>query len=223
MPFAIRKFDTARPLGETLKTLRKSAKVTLTELEKKTKIRRCYLEALEKNDYAHLPEPLYTRKFVKTYVTALGGNEKYFLERYEEERGTCDLISPTRLPRARARAIQFLVASKFLKICVIGIVALLLFSYLGLQMRAIVSAPALMITLPKDGWQTQQATVHVEGRVQENARVEINGDPVLLNEDGTFTHEVALRRGLNLVTIRAKKRYSRTSEVFRRVIFEQKN
>lgn len=221
MPFAIRKFDTAKPLGETLKTLRKAARLTLAELETKTKIRRCYLEALEKSDYGSLPEPLYTRKFVKTYVNALGGNEKYFLERYEEERGTCDLVALSRLPRARVRPIQFLVGNRFAKICTLALVGAGLLTYLGFQMHAIVSSPEIILLTPQDGQTTKEAVVLVSGQVADGVRVKVNEENVLLGAQGNFEQEVALKRGLNLITINATKRYSRANEIYRRVVFEQ--
>ena len=64
--------------------------------------------------------------------------------------------------------------------------------------------------------------VEVAGRVFEEAEVYIDGEQILLNQDGTFVAQVDLERGLNLITVEAKKRYSRTSRVDRRVVFEEK-
>ncbi|MFH1405546.1 MAG: helix-turn-helix domain-containing protein [Patescibacteria group bacterium] len=220
MSFAIRKFDKSKPLGETLRELRRAGNVTLSELEKKTKIRRCYLEALENDNYVFLPEPLYTRKYLKTYIQALGGNEKYFLERFEDECGTCDFVINARLPRQRTKAIQFLVASKFMKFAGIIIVALLVSSYIGWQVFKIISPPEIIISFPENGYSTKEALITIQGYVKKGISVVINEEEVLLTQSGDFKHEIALERGTNIIAIEAKKRYSRPKIEYKRVVLE---
>lgn len=221
MTFVIRKLQEEQTLGQQLRALRRMANLTLTEMEERTKIQKSYLQAFEENDFDHLPEPLYVRNFLKTYVRALGGDETYFVERFDIERGTCDYVGSARLPRRRARAIQFLVASRFIKYSILGVFAIALVTYLGLQLRAITAPPQIVVTEPSDGFMTGEATISVTGLAKGATDVRINGETVLLDQEGKFELDVALERGLNVITIEGAKRYSRPATIYRRVMLDQ--
>lgn len=218
MTFIIRKFDHSESLGGKLKAIRAAAGLTLSELSARTKIRKIFLQAFETGNYAKLPDPVYARSYLKVYVRALGGDVGYFLEQFESECGTCDFTKNARLPRARARTFQFLVASRFVKIFSFGFVGLMIVGYLGLQVRAIISPPELLIFDPTDGIKTQEALITVTGQAQEGSHVRVNGLDVLLSQDGTFEVDVALERGLNVIAIESQKRYSKPAMEFRRVV-----
>jgi len=70
-------------LGETLRQARLDKSVSLVEAARDTRIRRSYLEALEAEDDAALPPPVYTRGFVKTYAEYLGLNPQAMVELYQ--------------------------------------------------------------------------------------------------------------------------------------------
>jgi cytoskeletal protein RodZ len=55
---------------------------SLADAEEATRVRRRYLEALEADDYAALPPPVYTRGFVRTYAEYLGLNPKAMADLY---------------------------------------------------------------------------------------------------------------------------------------------
>lgn len=218
MAFVIRKFDYSESLGEKLKAIRKSAGLTLSEMAAKTKIQKSFLQALEVGNYTKLPDPIYARNYLKVYVRALGGDVGYFVEQFEDECGTCDFTKNARLPRARARALQFLVASRLVKVFSLSLIGLMIVGYLGFQVRAIVSPPELLVFAPADGIKTQEALITVTGQAQEGSQVRVNGVDVLLSQDGTFEVDVALERGLNVIAIESQKRYSKSATEYRRVV-----
>ncbi len=221
MAFTIRQFHHSERLGDKLKALRKEANFTLSDMERLTKISRTYLQLIESGDFCQLPDPIYTRNYLKVYLRVFQADEKYFLNIFEQEHGTCDFITQARLPRQRTQAFRFFVASRFIKIGVFACIALAIFFYLGVQVREIISPPKLAIYEPTDGFTTNDATILVTGTVEDDASVRVNGINVLLNKNGTFDVEVALERGLNLITIESIKRYSRPSIEYRRVILQQ--
>ncbi|MBI4591944.1 helix-turn-helix domain-containing protein [Candidatus Uhrbacteria bacterium] len=218
MAFVIRKFDYSESLGKKLKSIRAAAGLTLSELSAATKIRKRFLQAFETGDYAKLPDPIYARNFLKIYVRALGGDIEYFLTQFETECGTCDFTKNSRLPRARARAFQFLVASRFVQVFTLSLVGLAIVGYLGVQVRAIISPPELVVFEPNDGTKTDEALISVTGQAQEGSRVQVNGVDVLLSKDGSFEADVALERGLNVIAIESTKRYSKPATEYRRVV-----
>lgn len=220
MPFVIRQFHHEQTLGEKLHTLRKDARLTLSELAEKTKIQKSYLKAFEANAFQALPDPIYTRNYLKTIVQTLGADEAYYLDQFEQERGTCDTIKNLQLPRQRARATTFFVTSRLAHMSVFLILIGLLSSYIGFQVKSIITPPELAVLAPIDGILTTDATILVKGKTEKGAVVSINGVNVLLAQDGSFEQEVALERGLNVLRVEGSKRYSHLAQKYIRVIFD---
>lgn len=59
-------------IGATLRKARQDIGATLDDVEYETKIRKRYLDALEREDYGDLPSAVYARGFLKTYANYLG-------------------------------------------------------------------------------------------------------------------------------------------------------
>ncbi|MBV9324620.1 MAG: helix-turn-helix domain-containing protein [Chloroflexi bacterium] len=70
-------------LGETLRQARLDKGVSLADAARDTRIRRSYLEALEGEDLATLPPPVYTRGFLRTYAEYLGLNAQAMVDLYQ--------------------------------------------------------------------------------------------------------------------------------------------
>ena len=70
-------------LGETLRQARLDKSVSLADAARDTRIRRSYLEALEAEDVASLPPPVYTRGFLRTYAEYLGLNAQAMVDLYQ--------------------------------------------------------------------------------------------------------------------------------------------
>ena len=69
-------------LGETLRQARLNKGVSLADAARETRIRGAYLEALEAEDAAALPPPVYARGFLRTYAEYLGLNPQAVLKRF---------------------------------------------------------------------------------------------------------------------------------------------
>ncbi len=72
-------------IGATLRETRMRARIDVSEIEAKTKIRAKYLRALENEEWDLLPGPAYVRSFLRTYAQALGLDSKALLEEYRRE------------------------------------------------------------------------------------------------------------------------------------------
>jgi len=59
-------------IGRILEQKRKERGLSLEEVEQATKIRKRYLDGLEREDYAVLPAGVYAQGFLKTYANFLG-------------------------------------------------------------------------------------------------------------------------------------------------------
>lgn len=221
MVFVMRKLDrTPKTLGEKLRALRRGQAVSLDMIEKATHIQRSYLTALEKGYYDELPEPMYTRQFIRAYARELGADEQYFLELYDEECGRCDLVKPMQTPRQKVRLSRFFVWNRFVQIAVLGLLVVGIVGYLAFQVRDIIAPPSVVLLTPEDESMTNIPTILVDGYVDTEATVYINGDQVVLNSDFSFESQIDLQQGLNVIVVEAERRYSRRARVERHVVFD---
>ena len=60
------------PVGTHLRQLREARGVSLEEIARATRVNSSYLQALEADDHASLPVPVFTRGFIRAYCQALG-------------------------------------------------------------------------------------------------------------------------------------------------------
>ena len=72
-------------LGEVLRTAREARDVDLALVERDTKIRARYLQALEDGDYAELPGAVYTKGFLRNYALYLGLDPDDLLIKWRDE------------------------------------------------------------------------------------------------------------------------------------------
>lgn len=220
MTFVIRKFD-PQGFGAALRAMRKASNTTLSELEAKTKIRRCYLEAFELEEFDKLPDPIYSRNFLKRYVCALGGDETYFLQWFNECSGRCDFLKGRNVPTQQTRIKTLFSLGRMIKIGVVSLCVMASVGYIGWQLQGLLAAPEILVFEPMDGYVTDEAQLAINGRTDQQVNITINGTRVLLNQDGSFDTNIHLERGLNIIRIEGAKRYSKEAKIYRRVILEQ--
>ncbi len=70
-------------IGETLRKARIDQKISLDELQQKTKIQKRYLIALEDNDFHLLPSDYYLRAFIRQYAEEVRLDGNYLLDVYD--------------------------------------------------------------------------------------------------------------------------------------------
>jgi transcriptional regulator with XRE-family HTH domain len=59
-------------IGTFLRNLRTKKGMSLEEIATKTMVQQRFLDAIEKGEYEHLPEPLYIRGFIRRFAEAMG-------------------------------------------------------------------------------------------------------------------------------------------------------
>jgi cytoskeleton protein RodZ len=93
-------------IGQMLREARMRARIDITEVEEKTKIRAKYLRAMENEDFDLLPGPVYVRSFLRTYGDYLGLDSRMLIDEYRrryERPGEHDLHPVSALGRERPR------------------------------------------------------------------------------------------------------------------------
>ena len=74
-------------LGEELKRRREDLGLTLAQISESTRIGTRFLRAIETDDFAVLPEGIYTRSFIKAYAKHVHMDEDQAIRLYQEQTG----------------------------------------------------------------------------------------------------------------------------------------
>jgi cytoskeleton protein RodZ len=88
-------------VGNKLREARARRKLSLAEVEAETKIRGRYLQAIENDEWDHLPGDTYARAFIRTYGRFLGLDGDRLAEEQRRSRGAAR--PGERLPRVDPR------------------------------------------------------------------------------------------------------------------------
>ena len=77
-------FPSGRELGALLRDKREKMGLTYAEISEQTRLRARFLEALENEDWDHLPSPAFVKGFIRSYARALELSEDGLVGLYEE-------------------------------------------------------------------------------------------------------------------------------------------
>ncbi|MBM3135106.1 MAG: PASTA domain-containing protein [Chloroflexi bacterium] len=88
-------------VGAMLQAAREARGLSLAQAEKATRIRQAYLEALEEEDWACLPESTFTKGFLRTYALYLGLDAPALLRQYHQQVKVPAKEEPTVRPATR--------------------------------------------------------------------------------------------------------------------------
>jgi cytoskeletal protein RodZ len=203
-------------LGEKLRQARRYKNLKIEDIAKKINIRTKYLVALEEEHFDNLPNGLYGKNFLKEYALFLGLNPKELLDNLVEQSGANQDTDP--FSQKIVKKHKFIVFPKIIKNILIASAVLICFLYLIFYFKRIVSPPKLIISQPEKNLLISDSYITVNGQTEPEAEVKINSEPVLNNHNGYFSQTVNLKKGLNNIVIKAKKKYSREQTVTRQIL-----
>lgn len=72
-------------VGESLRAAREAQGLSLEDVEERLKIRRRFLNAIEREQWEVLPEPAYARAFLRSYAALLGLDGDELVARYRDQ------------------------------------------------------------------------------------------------------------------------------------------
>jgi cytoskeletal protein RodZ len=93
-------------LGQFLKKARMEKKISIEEIQEITKIRKRYLEAIEKGEYNVLPGQFYARAFIKSYAEAIGLKAEAVLQQYSSDLPQVPMAPVETVVRKRKREVK---------------------------------------------------------------------------------------------------------------------
>ena len=204
-----------------LKEARVAKGISLLDVEKQTKIRLKFLEAIEQDAYQLLPSPVYAKGFVKNYSEFLGLDSNTIMAffRRQSEDVKRAVILPKKAQEIEAKGWR-LTPGRFITILLIGLSVLFL-SYFFIQYKRLQRPPELTITKPVNESIVGEKKLDVMGETNSDTTVTVNGLSVSVRGDGKFFTQVTLESGVNTITVIATSRFGKTKTEVLKVGLQQ--
>lgn len=200
-------------LGEQLKNFRSDGRVTLNEVSRETKVPVKYIEMIEEGKYDKLPPDVYVKGFLKAYAEFLGVDPRKIISLYQREKDIKTNLAggEKKSPAKKKKLSRFVVTPRIIIAVSVAVVVIGGFSYLYGQIGRFAAAPRLVITSPSGDENIPGNSISVSGFTDEDAKLTINGQPILMSDKGEFKEDILLQSGVNAITVSAVNRFNKTA------------
>lgn len=194
--------------------------MSLESIEKETKIRKRFLEAIEKNNFPQIEGSTVVKGFIRNYALILGLEPENLLAIFR--RDFCENEKGQIIPRS---IVEPLKRDRFYwtpKATFVLILSLLLGSFVFVFIRQYLkfsSAPALELLSPKNG-EIFKEKVIIIGKTDKDASVKVDGTLISVSDEGEFNEQIVLPRGDDIITVVAINRQGKKTTVSRKVKVE---
>jgi len=216
--FTKKQHSIAITIGDQLRASRRTHNLSLRAISRALCIPIQRLEQLECDQFQAIPEEMYRELLLKTYATYIGLEWKSIKAQYDAQT-LCFARTDRKSHRMALTQRHLVVAPHLIRTFLLGCAITGCFVYLAFLGYRAVSPPQLAIWSPaQDEWSALDRIV-VRGKTQQEARLTINGEPIMIGYDGTFEQSVVLSEGLNVITVGASKKYSKERTEERRVLY----
>ncbi len=205
-----------KTIGQILKDARISKSYSLVHLEGITKIKSGFIDLIEKEKWEGLPPFPTVLGFVKSLSTTLGVDPKMTVAVLKRD------YPPKKLkitPKPDLGS-KFTWSPKFTFIVGVSTVLLILFGYFTFQYIHFISPPSLSVDSPKENQVVVGNSVTVFGSADDDAKVLVNNQPVIISADGKFSVSLAVTKETKEVIIKASSRSGKTTTVSRRIMVQ---
>ena len=203
-----------KTIGNIIKETRLRKKISLVRLEDETKIKKDFLEAIEGGNWASLPDLPVLTGFVKNIAGFLGLSQSKLsamLRRdYPPQKLTVNPKPDVSEKFTWTPKLTFYVGAGVLGVFILG--------YLIFQYARFVKPPELSVSRPQEGIEVLANKVKVEGKTDPEATVKINNQPILVNEDGTFSAEIQIYEGTTEIIVKAISRTGKETTIRRKIV-----
>ena len=208
-------------LGQQLKKEREGKKINLEKIADDLKINIKYLSALESGRLKDLPAGVYAKNYLKVYAAYLNLDIDEILKQYKEEYESKAIKNKKNIfVQKVTKARYFFSIPKVFKITAILFAIFICVVYIGFYLNNLISPPKLIIFNPGADMSVNKNKIEINGQVENDANIKINGKDVLANKDGSFSEVIYLKDGLNTVLIEAQKKYSKKTKAIRNILVD---
>lgn len=205
-------------LGEKLRKLRSEKRIPLSEVSRLTRIQTAYLESLEEGRYDQLPADVYIKGFLRSYADFLGVDERILIRLYEKEKGIKKNLEKSKNPVDPKAKIEPINISSFVftpkKIVATAALVIVMagFFYLYKEIGSFASTPLLVIMSPQADSEVDGNSTFIEGATDKDAKLFVNDQPILVNDDGKFRELITLQSGVNVINVKSVNKFGKESQ-----------
>ena len=175
------------------------------------------MQALEECNFSALPSTSAHRlAYIKKYANFLSLDEKKVLNKFTKDEGLENVKTNILVGKQK----NLTIGSLFVLARNIFIILALIsfFSYAIWQIRGVLRPPTLVVYSPPEGFVTASLGVIVEGYTDKETRVTVNGQEIMVGENGRFSTNIDLSKGINTINIVANKKHGKTTIITRNII-----
>jgi DNA-binding XRE family transcriptional regulator len=207
-----------RTVGEVLRQERQKQDKDIADLAQKIKVREEYLKALEKDDYQSIPggAPIITG-VLSVYSQSLGLDTIKMSAIFRRDyQGNPTSVLPKELQEKNN------IWTPAHTIVAAGIILAILAGFFYYSRSFLLDgAPVLRLSSPKEGEVVVGQEIVVQGRVRRGDVVAVNGEKILLEENGSFETTVDCQQGENLLLIEAANPKGEQEQLTRRFVCQE--
>lgn len=202
-------------LGERLKKFRTERRIPIQEVSRLTKIQAKYIEYLEEGYYDRLPADVYVRGFLRSYADFLGLDECVLLKIYEKEKGIKKNLENgqgkclSKKENEPIRMSAFVFSPKKITLAIFFLAIISGVIFLSREIGSFTDAPRLIVLGPQENAEVADNSTTVFGITDVDARVFVNGQPIIVNDEGKFREDITLQSGINTINIKAVNRFEK--------------
>ncbi len=210
-----------KTVGEILRKARQEKNLDFETIERRTKIRKKYLEALEKNDWGKLHSPTYIKGFLRNYSNFLGlkAEEMVAIFRRQYTEVEKSKVLPDNMAEPLEEPLLRITPQKIVFLATFIFLFLFVF-YLVSQYRAFTGAPELSVISPKEGEVFNKNTITISGITDKDAQLFINNQKVEVDDKGAFKQDIVVNPGVNTLSIESQSKLGKKTKVTRTIQIE---
>ncbi|MEK7578773.1 MAG: helix-turn-helix domain-containing protein [Patescibacteria group bacterium] len=211
------KSENKKNLAEFLKEKRQGKNLSLDRLSDLTKIQVYHLKALEAGQFEKLPPLVYRAGIFNRLAKFLEVDKNEIIRMYKQEVQAVEAASYDGNIIKSKQNLYFVLTQRRLAIFLGVLFLILLFTYLGYQFKFLIGPPNLVVE-PKEDMVIQQGSLMVRGKTDNGVYLTINGENVYVGPNGSFSKEVQLAAGLNVVEVKAINNFGKITKIVRQVL-----
>jgi len=209
-------------LGEVLSEIILERGITLDKLSQLTNIPKRYLIAMMDNDFKNMPAAPYARGYITKICSVLEINSKQAIDAYNKiglkTSGKDDFLPQNRFALAKHYKKSWLII-----VIIMTIIAITGLIFTNRHIFAdFFGIPSIEVNIParEDNsplLETNEQFFAIQGIINPQDSITINGEAVPVSEEGVFIKEVLLNAGLNTFEIRAQRPLGRETMIVREI------
>lgn len=198
-----------KTIGLIIKEARARKKFSLSKIEKEIKIKKNFLQAIEKEEWNNLPEFPVVMGFVKNISRVLDLDEEKTVAVLRRDYPPKILAINPKPDISKT----FIWSPRLTFLVGIIVVMMIVLGYLVFQYFRFISPPSLSISEPKENQIVTERTLVVSGKTDTDATVKVNNQPAIVDADGKFTTTIEINDKTTEIETEAVSRSGKESTV----------